>query len=50
LKQQPKLIKYVEFEKEDITSPQPQTPYPERLNENKNYTFEEKYLLENSRV
>jgi len=36
LQQQPNLIKYVEYEKEYVTSPQPQTPpYPKRLNERK---------------
>ena len=44
LQQQPKLIKYLEYEKEDITSPQT-SPYPERLNEKKTYTSEEKEIL-----
>jgi hypothetical protein len=43
LKQQPKLIKDVESEKDDVILPQPQTPpYPERLNEKKTYTSKEK--------
>jgi hypothetical protein len=43
LQQQPKLIENEEYEKEDITLPQPQAPpYPERLQENKIYTSEQK--------
>jgi hypothetical protein len=46
LQQQPKLIEIEEYEKENITLPQPQAPpYPEILQERKTYTSEEKELL-----